>query len=177
MLMAASFAADPPSRPELALTYTYLRSNAPPGGCTCINLDGGSATFAWPLKNQFALAADITAAHAGGISASGYDLTLSSYTAGVRYSPRLPRTPLQPFAQALIGVAHSSGSLVQGSAASVSNASASFASNLGGGVDLKASHRFSIRLIEADYLVTTFNNGTNNHQNNLRLGAGLVFLF
>jgi hypothetical protein len=34
-----------------------------------------------------------------------------------------------------------------------------------------------VRLIEADYLVTTFDNGVNNHQNNLRIGAGLVVRF
>jgi hypothetical protein len=34
-----------------------------------------------------------------------------------------------------------------------------------------------MRLVEADYLVTTFDNGANNHQNNLRIGAGLVMRF
>jgi hypothetical protein len=32
-------------------------------------------------------------------------------------------------------------------------------------------------LIEADYLLTTFDNGSNNHQNNVRIGAGVVFHF
>ena len=34
--------------------------------------------------------------------------------------------------------------------------------------------RFSVRLVEADYLLTTFDNGSNNHQNNLRISAGVV---
>jgi hypothetical protein len=34
-----------------------------------------------------------------------------------------------------------------------------------------------VRLIEADYLLTTFDNGSNNHQNNLRIGAGVVVHF
>jgi peptidoglycan-associated lipoprotein len=166
------------ARPELALTYSYVRSNAPPGGCTCFNLNGGSATFAWPIaRGQFALAADLMAAHGGGISSNGYDLNLSSYTGGVRYTPRLAAMPVQPFGQVLIGLAHSSGSLVQGSGAPVANSSAAFASNLGGGLDLKASHRMWIRLFEADYLLTTFDNGSNNHQNNLRISAGAVIRF
>ena len=33
-------------RAELALDYTYLHSNAPPGSCGCFNLNGGNATFA-----------------------------------------------------------------------------------------------------------------------------------
>ena len=36
---------------------------------------------------------------------------------------------------------------------------------------------FSARLAEADYLLTTFDNGTNNHQNNLRISAGVVIHF
>jgi len=57
------------------------------------------------------------------------------------------------------------------------NAGSAFAANLGGGVDWRASRRFSVRLLEADYLVTTFDNGVNDHQNSLRLGAGVVMRF
>jgi peptidoglycan-associated lipoprotein len=94
-----------------------LRSNAPPGGCGCINLNGGSATFAWPIKpgGALALVGDITAAHAGSISSTGKSLTLSSYTAGAHYRLKLGHSPnsssWQPFGQALIGLAHSSGTL------------------------------------------------------------------
>jgi peptidoglycan-associated lipoprotein len=174
----ASGNTDKPLRAELALDYSYLRSNAPPGGCGCFNLNGGSATFAWPVKpGSFALAGDVTVAHAGTISSTGDSLTLSTYTAGGRYLPRLGHSPVQPFGQALIGFAHSSGTLVQGANPGAGNAGAAFAANLGGGLDLRASRRFSVRLIDADYLVTTFDNGTNNHQNNLRIGAGVVVHF
>ena len=42
---------------------------------------------------------------------------------------------------------------------------------------LRVSHHFSIRLAEVDYLVATFKNGVNDHQNNLRVSAGLVLHF
>jgi peptidoglycan-associated lipoprotein len=173
----AAAASEQPARAELALDYTYLRSNAPPGDCGCFNLNGGSATFAWTLKPEghFALVGDITAAHAG--SSSGYDLTLSSYTVGARYRFKLPQPSVQPFGQVLVGVAHSSGSLVQGQNSATSNAGAAFAANLGGGLDLRVNQRFSVRLVEADYLVTTFDNGINDHQNNLRVSAGVVVHF
>jgi outer membrane immunogenic protein len=165
-------------RAELALDYSYLRSNAPPGDCGCFDLNGGSATFAWPVRpGKFALVGDITVTHTGAISGNGYSLTLSSYTAGAHYLSRFGHSPLQPFGQVLIGVAHTSGSLVQGPNPAASNASAAFAANLGGGLDLHASRHFSFRLVEADYLVTTFNNGANDHQNNLRLSAGVVLHF
>jgi outer membrane immunogenic protein len=163
--------------PELALTYSYIHSNALPAGSTSINLNGGSATFALPLgSHNLSLAGDVTAAHGGGITAKGYSLTLTSYTAGVRYSPMVLQW-LHPYGQALFGVAHASGSLVQAQAFPVPNAGASFALNLGGGLTIRTHSRLSIRPIEADYLLTTFNNGANNHQNNLRIGSGLVFAF
>jgi peptidoglycan-associated lipoprotein len=171
-------AIEKPLRAELALGYSFLRSNAPPGGCGCFNLNGGRATFAWRVKPaQFALVGDVTVAHSGAISNSGEDLTLSTFAAGMRYKPQLGHTRLQPYGQALAGLAHSSGSLVQGSNPGAANAGAAFAAHVGGGLDLRANHRFSVRLVEADYLLTTFDNGSNNHQNSLSLGAGIVVRF
>jgi hypothetical protein len=167
-----------PLRAELALSYSYLRSNVPPGSCGCFNLNGGSATFAWPVKpGSFALVGDVTVAHAGSAASTGDTLTLSTFTVGARYLPKLGRSPVQPYGQALVGLAHSSGTLVQGANPAAANAGAAFASNFGGGLDLRANRRFSVRLVETDYLVTTFDNGTNNHQNNLRIGAGMVLHF
>jgi outer membrane immunogenic protein len=161
---------EPELRPELAVQYNYLHSNAPPGDCGCINLNGGSASFAWPLKLwRLSLVGDVGAVHAGSISSENEDLTLSTYTVGVRYSPHVAARHLEPWGQVLVGGAHASGSLVSGGGA--------FASLAGGGLDVRATPRFSIRVFEADYLVTTFGNGSNNHQNNLRIAAGLVLHF
>ncbi len=162
-------------RPELAFGYSYVHSNLPPGGCGCFSLNGGSATFTWPLgSGKFAVAGDIDVVHASGISSQSDSLTLSTYTAGGRYLPMAGRSVWQPFGQALIGLAHSTGTLVQGVNPGAANAGAAFAATLGGGLDLRAGSQFSIRLIEADYLFTTFDNGSNNHQNNIRIGAGIV---
>ena len=165
----------PQPRPELALTYTYLRANAPPGGCGCFNLNGGSAQFIWPIGlHGVALAGDVTVSHANSIGSSNSSLTLSSFTAGARYSPPLKQSRFQPFGQILIGYGHINGPLTQGQTAGSSNG---FAANVGGGLDARISHRLSLRLVEADYLVTTFTNGVNDHQNLLRLGAGIVVRF
>lgn len=157
-------------RPEVAIAYNYVHSNAPAGGCGCFSLNGGSATVAFPLHRAgLSLVGDISATHAGSISSTAQDLTLTTFTAGIRYSLPPMHTRLRPFAEVLVGGAHGSGSLV--------SSGASFASLLGGGVDLRATHRFSLRLVEADYLVTTFDNGSNNHQNNLRIATGVVLHF
>jgi outer membrane immunogenic protein len=166
------------ARPELAFGYSYVRSNAPPGGCTCFNQNGGSAEFAWPLKKpQFAVAGDVTVAHAGGIASGGYGLTMSTYTAGLRYVPKMGHSAIVPFGQVLVGLGHASGTLVTGPGTNVGNAGAAFASIVGGGVDWRLKGRWSIRLVEADYLLTTFDNGGNNHQNNLRINTGVAVRF
>jgi hypothetical protein len=48
---------------------------------------------------------------------------------------------------------------------------------MGGGLDLRVNRRFSVRLAEVDYLLTTVHNDTNNHQNNLRISAGAILRF
>lgn len=167
----------PPSRFDLAAGYSYQHSNAPAGGCGCFSLNGGSGSLAWPIRSSgFAIAGDVGVTHAGAVASSNSSLTVSSYTAGVRYAPHF-HSRILPFGQTQVGLAHASGSLVQGQNPAASNAGAAFAALLGGGVDLRAGRRFSIRLAEADYLLTTFNNSTNNHQNNLRITAGLVLHF
>ncbi|MGD0730294.1 MAG: hypothetical protein ABR956_03455 [Terracidiphilus sp.] len=163
---------------DLALDYSYAHSNAPPGGCGCFNLNGGSATLAFPIKrSRFALVADGIGVHGYNITSADYEITLSAYTGGVRYLPRFGHSTWQPFGQVLVGVAHSSGTLVQGPQSPTTNSGAAFAANVGGGLDKRINHRFSIRLIDADYLVTTFDNNVNNHQNNTRISAGVVIHF
>jgi hypothetical protein len=44
----------------------------------------------------------------------------------------------------------------------------------GGGADLKVSRRVSLRLIQADYLMTRFSSA---RQDNIRLSAGIVLRF
>jgi hypothetical protein len=48
---------------------------------------------------------------------------------------------------------------------------------IGGGVNLQLKHRFAVRAIEANWLRTQMPNATTNVQNNLRLGAGLIYKF
>ena len=181
--VAPALAQDAPAnasqpRGELALEYTYLHSNLPPGGCGCFTMNGGSAQFAWPILNSgFSVAADATIANQSNAAASGYSLTLSTFTAGTRYRPAHLQGTWQPFGEILAGGSHASGTLASGTNPAASNASFAFAMMTGGGLDLHISSHVSVRLVQADYLLTTFDNGSNNHQNNLRLSAGVVLHF
>jgi outer membrane immunogenic protein len=186
LLLAASFTGtavahaqvpDQPGRYEFATTYSYVHSNVPPGGCGCFNLNGVSFEIARSIgPGGFALAGDVGVVHAGSVGSPGDSLTLSSYTGGVRYAPRL-RTPLHPFGKVLVGLAHAGGSLASAPNPAASDAGAAFAALVGGGFDVRTGAHVVIRLIEADYLATTFDNGSNDHQNNLRISAGLAFRF
>jgi len=163
---------------EIEGGYTYLRTNEPPGSCTCFGMQGGNGTFAWSIKDSgFALVGDVAAIHAGTIATTGYNLTILSTTGGMRYSIPVKSRDIQPFGQALFGIAHASGTGAQAPNPEAGNAGAAFALNVGGGLDLPAGRRFSFRLFEADYLMTTFDNGANNRQNNLRISVGAVFHF
>ena len=167
---------------EVAVGYTYLRANAPPGQCDCFSMNGGSVSIAQPFKagslesGTFAMVFDATLTHAANISASGYDLTLSTYTLGVRYRP-LPTSRWSPFGQVLLGASHATGSLVEGDTPAARDASLKFASVVGAGIDRWVGDRWSVRVLEVDYVLTTYSNRTNDRQNNLRVTVGAAYHF
>jgi hypothetical protein len=97
---------------------------------------------------------------------------------------------LRPFGEALFGVAHATADVcVSGNAGfdvddippcgnnpigpipprTTDNA---FTAVIGGGLDIRAGERFSVRVIQFDYAPTRFGGET---QHNFRFGAGLVF--
>ena len=161
---------------EVAVGYNYVHSNAPPAQCGCFALNGGSISIARPLgSGHIAGVFDAGVSHASQISSGGYDLTLSSYTAGARYRPLL-RARWNPFGQILIGVAHASGSLVRGETPAATNPALTFASVVGGGVVYRLHGPWSLQA-EGDYLLTRYSNRTNDHQNNLRVAGGIAFRF
>jgi outer membrane immunogenic protein len=115
-----------------------------------------------------------SAQHASAVLGSGTDATLVSYQFGPRYSFTKSRK-FVPFAQALLGGA----SLLSGSGllTTSSGTSSAFAMTLGGGPDIRLTRHFSLRPAELDYFYTRFPNGGNDHQNNLRVAAGMSYRF
>ncbi len=72
-----------------------------------------------------------------------------------------------PFAHGMAGVVRGGPEYL-----GISKAETEFGMIGGGGVDLKISSRVSLRLVQADYLLTRF---SSTHQDNIRLSAGIVF--
>ena len=158
--------------------YTYMRANIVVNGTT-FNMNGGSGAIAYNLSNWFALVGDFGMTHAGAVATQPFSLTVMTYEFGPRVSWR-NHTKLTPFAQVLMGGGRATGTLYTsslGTGLAPLGQSNDFNFTAGGGVDWKISHRFSVRLAQAEYLHSQFPNAHNNSQSNLRLSSGLVFTF
>jgi outer membrane immunogenic protein len=168
----ASAHAQSASRMDVGVDYNYVRSNAPPGGCGCFSLNGGNVWAAFNFKRSLGMVAELASQHASDVSGTGADLTLTSYLAGPRYRWTGARH-FTPFAQLLVGGAHAGGGLAPGSSGLAGSANA-FAMIAGSGLDVGITRHVAVRAFEADYYFTRFDNGVNDHQNNLRIVAGIV---
>jgi outer membrane immunogenic protein len=170
---SAAFAQDSYSG-DAAAAYHWVRTNAGPGQCGCFGTNGGGISGSWNVKGLWSIVADFSAETTGSAPPLGNSLTLFSYLAGARYKIHQPwfdgNHKPQPFAQILIGGAHAGGG-----EAGVAEGTNRFATRIGGGIDVPVSEHFAIRVIQIDYYLTTFANATNDHQNNLLIGAGLVY--
>jgi outer membrane immunogenic protein len=174
-MVAPSSAAQSLSRIEAGANYNYTRTNAAPGQCGCISLQGGSGWVGLNVIPPFDLIAEVGSQYATNISPFAAGLTVTSYMGGIRYQ-RNTNARLSPFIQAVAGGAHAGGSMAPGNSG-IPGSSNAFAMAAGGGIDLRLSEHFAFRVIQADYYYTRFPNGVNDHQNNLRVGAGLVVRF
>jgi hypothetical protein len=137
-------------------------------------LNGGSISGSWNLKPRWAVAVELGAENGSNVLSTKQSLTLTSYMAGARYYLPQPwkqggHKP-QLFAQLLLGAGRAGGAI-----AGAGDGATAFVTRMGGGLDVPLNSNFAIRAVQVDYYLTTFANGINDHQNNLLLGAGIVF--
>jgi len=138
-------------------------------------LTGGSAELSASLSHGFGFTANVTGLHTGN-SGGGVPVNLLIETFGPSYSlqSHLGKHPATFFVHGLVGEANGFSGVYPKSTAPDSSANG-FAAKVGGGLDLKVSHHISVRLVEANWLRTQLPNSTTNIQNDLELGAGIVF--
>ena len=136
------------------------------------SLYGGGGSAAFHLTNHFSIVADVGIDHFTGLPPA-LSSTMYTYLAGPRYTARRVRR-FVPFAQALLG-----GGRLNANSGGIHAGENAFVMAIGGGVDLPLAGRLSIRLIQADYLLTRFdrNFGSSATQNDVRVSAGVVFRF
>ena len=154
---------------EVSGGYSYVRANAEGGS---FNLHGGSGSFSYNFTDHLGVVADVGAYRFTGLP-STLDSTMYTYLFGPRYTFR-KLSRVTPFAQVLLG-----GGRLNANSSTESVGENGFAMAVGGGVDLPLRRRFSIRLIQAEYLLTRFDRvtGEASAQNNIRISAGVVFRF
>ena len=159
---------------DAAATYHWVHANAGPGQCGCVGLNGGGLSGSWNFRSSWSAVVDVSAETRNSPPQANNSLTLVSYLAGARYKLRQPwlegNHKPQPFAQVVLGAAHAGGGET-----GVADGSYKFATRIGGGIDVPLSAHLAVRIIQIDYYLTTFANATNDHQNNLLVGAGIVY--
>jgi opacity protein-like surface antigen len=178
---------------ELFLGYSYLRAvPTPTTGNRLVWLNGGSTSVAFNVNRYLGIVGDF-----GGFNDSRLEFrsagapstvmdssgTVFTYLLGPRLSYRR-YDRFTPFAQVLFGGIHASevtlSSGCTGAGCTLLPSENSFALTAGGGLDFRLRHHLSLRLVQAEYLMTRFENlntGSTGTQNDLRLSTGLVFRF
>ena len=179
---------------EWFLGYSYLRAVPTLSeGNRMMWLNGGSTSLAYNFNRYLGLVADFGGYDDSQIRLNGSGTTASTvvnssgtaytYLFGPRLSFRSQRR-ITPFAQVLFGGIHASDVTLSagcaGSGCTVLPVENKFAMTAGGGLDFRIHRRFSIRILQAEYLMTRFENsntGAGATQNDMRLSSGIVFRF
>ncbi|QMV19925.1 hypothetical protein GOB94_15490 [Granulicella sp. 5B5] len=138
-------------------------------------LNGGSVELGVNLWHGWGVAADIAGSHTGSIGSSGIPLSLVTETFGPRYRWHAEHR-ISVYGEALVGEANGFRSLFPVTTGTQSDAN-SLGLQIGGGLDYRLKRSFAVRLMDAAWVRTQLPNATDNVQNTLRLGAGLVIRF
>ena len=158
---------------ELGVNYVADLANAQPGACGCFVLQGGGVSGAVRLSRHFAVAADVAAVYSGSVPGTDYGLGLITFVAGPRYSLH-EYGRFAPYGQALFGAVHGFESVFPGHTGSSAN---SFAFEVGLGSEFRLNQRFSLRMVELNYLGTYLPNNINDWQNHLKIASGILYHF
>ena len=155
-------------RIELYGGYDYVRYNANPRingvpSSVSYGANGMSGQAVYNPNNRFGVVGEL----------SGYSLVRTgrgtTYQVSYLFGPRvsLRRHVVTPFAQVLFGGVWAADGVTLGPVSA-------FGLTAGGGIDLRVSRYFTVRPLQAEYLMTKFPDGASNRQNNFRYGAGIV---
>lgn len=164
---------------DLAVTYDVMHTNH----ITEQNfwMQGGAAELGARLYRGLGVVARVEGLHSGTNATTAEPLSLVTAVFGPRYTVETRSRRYAIFGESLVGISNgfhslfSEGSGPVGSinAGTTSSANA-LAVDIGGGLDVRLNHHLAIRVLRASYLRTQFPNTTNNVQNSLSLGAGVV---
>ncbi len=176
LLLGASGARGQVATPiDAFVGYSYFHANAPPGECGCFNMNGGTGEFSALLVHGISGLVDFGGYYQDNVDKTGRTLRVETFLFGPRYSNHHWRR-VTPFGEAMFGGSLGSGTLY-GANATTSGSASGFSLAAGGGLDWNVKERISIRVFQADYVMTRMPNFFDNNQNNLRINFGVVFHF
>jgi hypothetical protein len=150
---------------ELYGGYAFARMVS---GGTSTNFNGALGSFGWNVKPWLQIVGDSSYSF---VNVGGTKNLLYGNHYGARYYYHTRnRWSVMPFAEALVGGSRADTTVTGTGGYTTSQNSISF--KVGGGLDLRPSRRWEIRLLDFDYYRTSF--GTSVHQNNYWASTGIV---
>ena len=154
---------------QFGVQYQATHANAPPASCGCFWLQGGGGQFAYTFRPRWSVAIDVSHSSVFGINGTDEKLGLTNFTIGPRYSWwRTGRWT--PYGQALVGLSQvSSNYVLYGSGKNY------FAGQFGIGLNYHLLPHYSLIPLDVDYVYSQAPNNVNSRQNNVRVGAGVVY--
>ena len=164
-----------PSKFDLYGGYYYARINVNanvPGiaPSATYNGNGGGGQFEYNANHGLGVVGDLGGFRATSSGSGSFAGGVFTYLLGPRVNFRRGKVTL--FAQTLFGGVRTTDGIAQ-STGTENN----FAMTAGGGIDIKVSMHVCVRPVQAEYFMTKIPDGLNNRQDNLRVGAGIVFQF
>lgn len=179
-------------RIDVAVIYSYIRAvPTDTASNRLVWLHGGSASIDFHLNRNLGIVADFGGYADSrlrfGTSSSAFVSDSSGKAFTYLFGPRVTfgsHERFSPFAQVLVGGIHASPVTLSSGCSGVGctplPSENKLAMTAGGGLDLRIHRHISIRVIQAEYLMTRFNDlstGSTGTQNDVRLSSGLVFRF
>jgi hypothetical protein len=159
---------------DVAITYDATHADVIPS--SSFWMQGGSVQLHGRFYGGLGAVADVAGMHIANINSTGVGLDIVTAAFGPRYTWSPARARNAVFAQGLVGVAHGFNGVFP-FRNGVQTAASSLAAKAGGGVNVNLSPRVALRAFEVNWLRTQLPNSTNNAQNDVHFGAGIVFRF
>jgi len=175
LLSLTGLAQRPANTIDAYATFSEMYANAPVGGCGCFWMTGGVGGFSVPVWGNFSAVVEVGGNITDHIPGFNTGLSLFYGMGGLRLRVA-NHTRFQPFGQALFGGVHGFDGYFPAPVGKLPTSyDTSYAYTLGGGVDIAVSKHVWIRAVQADYFYSGLRNLQGNRQNQVRLGAGVLF--
>ena len=139
---------------DVEVGYSYVRANAGPGVCGCFNMNGLNGGFTATIGHGVSsIVSDIGAYFNGNVDNSSRALHMQTFLFEPRYSSAHFKR-WTPYGQFFDWRSSQSGSPLWPPTPTLPVARAGLALSTGGGLEFNATQHFSIRVIQAEYLMT-----------------------